>query len=35
MTRLRGIEVWFWTLTFILFVSLALLIIAIFWPALL
>jgi len=35
MTRLRGIEVWFWTLTFILFVSLALLIMAIFWPTLL
>lgn len=32
MTRLRGIEVWFWTLTFILFVSAALLVIAIFRP---
>jgi hypothetical protein len=32
MTRIRGIEVWFWTLLFVLFVSVVLLVLAIFWP---
>ena len=34
-SRVRGIEVWFWTLAFIFIVSLVLLVMAIFWPVLL
>jgi hypothetical protein len=33
--RVRGIEVWFWTLALIFVISLILLVMAIFWPAVL